>query len=173
MQPYCFPNSSQVSIFNWFSTNWPASFPHTHTYMMNIDDESWNLRNQGWEGCQNLLTQLNQLQYESSSCSTVYPWWGHMRALEAASAIFQQWRPSEALLGSSPSPRELCRTSLRIHMLFPKEVEGALICAWVSLSLLKQESPCPCWNIPGYFHKPILHDFLFPHLPKCSLLNSF
>lgn len=132
-----FYNSSQVSMsfvqltFNKLTFLLP---PHTH---MSIDGESWNLRNQGWEGCQNLLTQLNQLQYESSNCSTVSPWWGHVRALEAASAIFQQWRPSEALLGSSPSPLEPCRTSLHIHRLFPEEVEGALICAWVSLSLVK------------------------------------
>lgn len=98
---------------------------------MHADGESWN---QSWKGCQNPFTQLNQPQYESLSCS-MDPL-GEV-IFELSRPIFWQRQPSEALLSPSPSTLEAGRTPPHVQMLFPKEMEGALIWTWVSLSLIK------------------------------------
>lgn len=54
-------------LFHWLLTSWLSCFRHQCTHG---DGESWNPTNQSWKGCQNPLTQLNQLQHELLSPCT-------------------------------------------------------------------------------------------------------
>lgn len=93
---------------------------------MHTDGESWNPTSQSWKGGQNPLTQLNQLQHESLSPSTD-TLAEIICALEATASASGQQQPSE-------HPWSLAEHPYQIQMLFPKVVEEALLCSWVSLT---------------------------------------